>query len=326
MRLHDLMRDELVDVRADAEAITSRAVTARAHRRLAWAASGVAAAAIVGLGAWALTGHDTSNRAIDPADGSSTVPATPRVVAGALATAVDDGSLGDLGTPTSWAGLDASPAGYGAVASWGRSGGSDSGESGTVRLYVFHPDAAARALLGLSASASTAPLDLGALCSEVTAPATCHHDNLPDGDSVLTIDATAPSDSSSSVDIPTTMVALSSPRRDIVVFAVGQAVSTSISWTPPATDRLVALVEQPWWGWNLPSSDASAGAALPNYTQQRLSPGQLGGTSSSSSGSGSAAPEPSAAVSASGSAVAGEVNGSASSAASSSSAAPAGAP
>lgn len=309
MRLHELMRDELVDVRADAEAITSRAVTARAHRRLAWAASGVAAAAIVGLGAWALTGHDTSNRAIDPADESSTVPATPRVVAGALATAVDDGSLGDLGTPTAWAGLDASPAGYGAVASWGRPG-SNPGDTGTVRLYVFHPDAAARALLGLSASASTAPLDLGALCSEVTAPATCHHDNLPDGDSVLTIDATAASNSPSSVDIPTTMAVLSSPARNVVVFAVGQGAPAPSSWTPPATDRLVTLVEQPWWGWNLPSSYASAGAALPKYTQQRLSPGQLGGTSSSSSGSGSAAPEPSAAVSASGSAVAGDVNGS----------------
>jgi len=277
------MLDALADVRADADQIVERAATSRRHRRLAWVASGVAAALVLGVGGWALAGHGTGSRAVDPA-GQGTVPASPRAVAGALATLVSESTA--LGEPDSWDGIDASPAGFSAAATWGTA----DAPQASIMLGLYHENAAGLVFGVGSDSKLTAKELFDAACSNPTDD--CQRTTLPSGDLLLT----TRSDSGSTA-------LLDSPGRDLVVLASSEATSPRTA-TPgcgphcsssqpaklPGVAALTTLVEEPALGWQLPASFEQAGDALSNFTEHRIDPNAA--EPSTSVGSGSAVPQP----------------------------------
>jgi hypothetical protein len=280
VKLHDLMSDELADFHAEPDRLIAHAAASRRHHRLTLAAVGLAVAAVVAGAGVVAIGH-RGGHAVDPAT-RDTVPASPRAVAETLAHEIGLGALGDFGgagQPTSWQGSDIPTVGYAAVAGWESRDGAD---IGAMTLAVTRQSGLGT-LLGDGEPSSAPSVDSAQLCSspEITRP--CDTTTLADGDVLVTFgDASNPS------------ALLSSPHRNLIVLASAQVDPSSTSpWRTPARAQLTALVEQPWWGWDLPVEYAGADIPLAEYTEQTLDPNApppSGDVASATASSSAAAP------------------------------------
>lgn len=254
MKLHDQLLEELAEVRANSHAIIVDARVSRRHRRIVWAASGLAAGLIVVIAGWALTARVSGPRAIEPTVTDASVAVSPRSIAGGLSTAIQGGVLGDIGMPTGWLGTDSGPLDYGVTAEWDSSAGSD---VSTLSLVMIrrHQDGA---LFGTGVTAGR--FNPGTLCRG----AGCQRTRLENGDVLFVVESA--SDQSDNT------VILDSLRRDLVLYANARAGDSQVAYVAPSTDQLAALVEAPWWGWRLPANLETVGSHLESYSEDRIPP------------------------------------------------------
>lgn len=234
----------------------SRHSAKRRQRRVVASATGIAASLALVVGGWALTRSDGGTRPIQPAGTGTTAPATAVALAGGLWSAMQDGALGPVGAPTAWRGTDSSPLEYAVKAEWG-SAADHSTSTLDFMMVRRHTDALT---FGANRTGSSRRFDPSLLCPSVH----CQRSALPSGDTLFTL--------AKGGNVAGTSVVLDSPRRDLVLYANVEAGVDQGAWPPPSTDELAALIEQPWWAWRLPSSFQTAGAALQNYTEDRIPP------------------------------------------------------
>lgn len=88
------------------------------------------------------------------------------------------------------------------------------------------------------------------------------------------------------------LVALDSPRRDLVILVAAQPGSPDGTWPQRTTQGMTTLVEEAAWGWQLPATMQAAGASLPRYAEQRIDPSAALASADAGSGSASSAATP----------------------------------